>query len=86
VQDKKRHDLEGVRAFINDLFDDNVKGVLTLATYHRSKGREWPRVMLIEHATRCPTPYAKQEWQLRQEDNLAYVAITRAQRELLFVN
>jgi superfamily I DNA/RNA helicase len=86
VQDKKIHDLEGVRAFINDLFDDNVKGVLTLATYHRSKGREWPRVMLIEHATRCPTPYARQDWQLRQESNLAYVAITRAQRELLFVN
>ena len=86
VQDKGLHDLYGVRAFITELFDDNVKGVLTLATYHRSKGREWPRVMLIEHATRCPTPYAKQAWQLRQEDNLAYVAITRSQRDLVFVN
>jgi superfamily I DNA/RNA helicase len=78
--------LDDVRVFINNLFDDNVKGVLTLATYHRSKGREWPRVMLIEHATRCPTPYARQAWQLRQEDNLAYVAITRAQSDLVFVN
>jgi DNA helicase-2/ATP-dependent DNA helicase PcrA len=80
--------LDDVRVFINDLFSDDVskKGLLTLATYHRSKGREWPRVMLIEHAKRCPTPYAKQAWQLRQEDNLAYVAITRSQRDLVFVN
>ena len=86
VQDRQQHDLDSVRAFINNLFADNVTGVLTLATYHRSKGREWPRVILVEHATRCPSPYAKQAWQLKQESNLAYVAITRAQRELVFVN
>jgi ATP-dependent DNA helicase UvrD/PcrA len=69
------------------LFSDDVtkKGLLTLCTYHRSKGREWPRVMLVEHAKRCPSPYAKQAWQLRQESNLAYVAITRSQRDLIFV-
>jgi superfamily I DNA/RNA helicase len=80
--------LDNVRAFINDLFSDDVskQGLLTLCTYHRSKGREWPRVMLVEHATRCPSPYAKQDWQLRQESNLAYVAITRAQSDLVFVN
>jgi ATP-dependent DNA helicase UvrD/PcrA len=84
-QQRQAANLDDVRAFINNLFADNVKGVLTLATYHRSKGREWPRVILVEHGKRCPTPYAKQAWQLRQEDNLAYVAITRAQRELMFV-
>ena len=75
---------DDVRDFIRTLFADNVKGVLTLATYHRSKGREWPRVMLIEHSTRCPSPYAKQAWQLEPGRNLAYVAITRAQRKLVF--
>jgi DNA helicase-2/ATP-dependent DNA helicase PcrA len=87
VQDKKLHTLDGVRAFITNLFDDDVskKGVLTLCTYHRAKGREWPRVILAEHGTRCPSPYAKQAWELRQEDNLSYVAITRTQRELVFV-
>lgn len=73
-------------AFVESLFADDVRGVLTLCTYHRSKGREWPRVMLIEHASRCPSPYAKQDWQKRQESNLAYVAITRAQQTLAFVN
>ena len=85
VLEKGRHDLQGVRDFINDLFADDVKGVLTLCTYHRSKGREWPRVMLVQHGTRCPSPWAKQEWELRQEHNLMYVAYTRAQNELVFV-
>jgi hypothetical protein len=43
------------------------------------------RVMLLEHAQRCPSPWAKQDWQRRQEQNLAYVAITRAQQELIYV-
>jgi DNA helicase-2/ATP-dependent DNA helicase PcrA len=95
VKAKKLTSLDAVRKFISDLFCDNVaegdpeKGrlpMLTLATYHRSKGREWPRVMLLEHSKRCPSPWAKQEWELRQESNLAYVAITRAQRELIYVD
>ena len=70
--------------FIDDLFADGNDEVLTLATYHRSKGREWERVILIDHVSYCPSRYAKQEWQLVQEDNLAYVAFTRAKAELLF--
>ena len=85
VQDKGLNDLNDVRAFINAMFADDVAGVLTLCTYHRSKGREWQRVMLLEHSKRCPSAYAKQEWQLRQEQNLAYVAITRAMQTLVFV-
>ena len=85
--------LDAVRDFINELFADNVSEgdhgrppMLVLCTYHRSKGREWPRVFLLEHATRSPCPWAKQEWEQRQEANLAYVAITRAQRELVYVD
>jgi superfamily I DNA/RNA helicase len=95
VRAKKLSSLDDVRAFIRNLFADNVSEgdpdenrppMLVLATYHRSKGREWPRVMLIEHAKRCPSPWARQEWEQRQESNLAYVAITLAQRELIYVN
>lgn len=75
-----------VVAFIDGLFSDDVKGVTTLATYHRSKGREWPRVFLINHAGLCPSRAAKQQWQLEQEANLAYVAFTRAQHTLAFIN
>lgn len=71
--------------FIGRLFADGATNVIVLATYHRSKGREWPRVFLWEHSERCPSKAARQEWQLAQEDNLAYVAVTRAQRELIWV-
>lgn len=75
-----------VTSAIADLFGDDVKkGAVTLATYHRSKGREWPRVFLYEHATRCPSRAARQPWQLEQEANLAYVAITRSKGELYYV-
>jgi superfamily I DNA/RNA helicase len=86
VTAKGQHSLTAVRDFINNLFSDDVRGVLTLATYHRSKGREWNRVFLWEHATRCPSRAAKQEWQKLQEQNLAYVAITRSKNILTFVN
>jgi superfamily I DNA/RNA helicase len=85
VRAKGDQSLDGVRAFINDLFADNVTGVLTLCTYHKSKGREWLRVFLFQHAARCPSKWAKQAWELQQESNLAYVAITRAQRDLIYV-
>ena len=73
------------KAFIEKLFGDDVKDAIVLATYHRSKGREWGRVILFEHSQRCPSRAAKQDWQKAQEENLAYVAITRAQRELLYL-
>lgn len=82
VNGKGLNNVSDVIEFINNLFADDVKGVLTLATYHRSKGREWGNVFLWEHAARCPSRAAKQAWQLAQEENLAYVAFTRAMRTL----
>lgn len=86
VTAKGQHDIGAVRQFITDLFADDVRGMLTLATYHRSKGREWQRVFLWEHATRCPSKMARKPWQIHQENNLAYVAITRAKHTLTYVN
>lgn len=84
--ERKQTSISDVEVFINNLFADDVRGVITLCTYHRSKGREWPRVSLWEHSTRCPSRAARQPWQLQQEDNLAYVAMTRAQEKLVYVN
>ena len=83
--DRNLHDVADVVSAIDALFGDGVKGAVTLATYHRSKGREWPRVFLFEHDARCPSKAARQPWQRQQEDNLAYVAITRAQQTLAYV-
>lgn len=77
--------ISDVCAFISNLFADGPTACIVLATYHRSKGREWDRVILIDHYERCPSPYAKQPWQLRQEYNLRYVAETRAKKSLVIV-
>lgn len=70
---------------IDFLFGDTGANVLRLCTIHRSKGREWNRVYLIGRNRYQPSPYAKAEWEHRQEDNLAYVAVTRAKVELVEV-
>jgi len=72
--------------FIDNLFADGDKACIILATYHRSKGREWKNVFLWEHSTRCPSKAARQEWQIKQEANLAYVAVTRAMQTLTYIN
>lgn len=78
-------DVSAAVAFIEGVFADNVTGMLTLSTIHKSKGREWPRVFWLDRAGTCPSKYARQAWQLGQEDNLCYVAATRAQEELIEV-
>jgi superfamily I DNA/RNA helicase len=73
---------------IEDIFDTegSKKGqLLTLASIHRSKGREWQRVYWLGREAYQPSPYARRDWQLRQEDNLCYVAATRAMSELIEV-
>jgi superfamily I DNA/RNA helicase len=87
VQKAGQQRVEDVVAFIENLFGDDVdpKACVTLATYHRAKGREWGDVFLIEHHQRCPSKAARQDWQRLQESNLAYVAFTRAMRTLTFL-
>ena len=69
---------------VDSLFSDKAKGVITLSTIHKSKGLEANRVLLLDRHL-MPSKYAKLDWQKRQEDNLMYVAITRAMKELIYV-
>lgn len=71
-----------VVADIDQLFADEVRGVVTLSTGHKAKGREWPRVYWLEAAQRMPN---LKDWELVQEDNIKYVICTRAQEELVLV-
>lgn len=84
VNDRGEHSVSAVVSFIQTLFADGADHVITLATYHRSKGREWQRVILWEHASRCPSKAARQQWQKDQERNLTYVAFTRTKSVLVF--
>jgi superfamily I DNA/RNA helicase len=78
-------DLGCVERKIETMFADNAP-TLTLSTVHRSKGREWPRVFILGRRQYMPSSFARQDWQLVQEENLIYVAITRAQSDLVYVD
>lgn len=82
-------DADCVRTKIMDMFQDSEherKPTLCLSTIHRSKGREWQRVFLLGKNLYMPSSFARQEWALTQESNLLYVAVTRAQSELVYVD
>lgn len=69
---------------INTLFS-NENGCLTLSTIHKAKGKEWRRVLILDR-WRMPSKFARQDWQQLQEQNIEYVAYTRAMLELLFAD
>jgi superfamily I DNA/RNA helicase len=76
-------------ASIDKMFGDTPVGqvpdVLVLSSVHRSKGLEWNRVFLLDRQQFMPSKAAKKDWQKLQEDNLIYVAVTRAKQELVEV-
>lgn len=77
--------IPAVVASIESLFADNVESMLVLSTGHKSKGREWKTVFLLDMDGTIPSPYARKAWQMEQENNLAYVMVTRAQETLIDV-
>jgi len=64
--------------------EDSNKGIV-LSTIHKSKGLESDSVFILRPHL-IPSQYATEDWELRQEDNLKYVAITRARKLLVFIN
>lgn len=72
---------------LNELFGDDVsKGFVVLSSVHKAKGREWPRVFILGYADWMPHKMAKMPWEQEQEQNLIYVAKTRAEQTLVLVN
>lgn len=71
-----------LRAQITTLFAKKPDGTqapfVTLMTAHKSKGLEFKRVFGYGNNAWFPSRYARQDWQLAQEDNLLYVLWTRA--------
>jgi superfamily I DNA/RNA helicase len=69
---------------IYGMFSDGASPI-TLSTIHKAKGLEFPRVFIIQ-PEKLPLIWKNQSPdQFKQEMNLKYVAITRAKRELYFV-
>lgn len=67
---------------IENLFADTPSGQkankVVLMTAHRSKGLEFRRVFGWGRDHYFPSPFAKLDWQLEQENHLMYVLYTRA--------
>jgi DNA helicase II / ATP-dependent DNA helicase PcrA len=85
------HDDDPVQAItdtINMIFKDTdgrpVRSI-TLSTVHKAKGREWDTVWLYGRNIWMPHRFAKQLWEIEQENNLIYVAVTRAKTRLVEV-
>lgn len=58
---------------------------IELSTIHKSKGRE-ADVVYILNENLIPSPFASSPEELKQEENLRYVARTRAKKELYYLN
>jgi len=84
-RERRQDNVTAVVERIKGLFEDNIVGLLTLSSIHKSKGREWPTVYWLDRAGTCPSRFARQEWQQEQEQNLCYVAATRAMTSLVDV-
>lgn len=85
---RKTNDPGNLSATIKEIFRDDVEAV-KLMTIHRSKGLENDRVFVVDNFNgkrTIPSSYASQGWELIQERNLLFVAITRSKKELIYIN
>jgi len=68
---------------IDTLFSDTTSGII-LSTVHKAKGLESNTVHILNQEL-MPSKWAKKEWEREQEQNLIYVAYTRAKHKLSFI-
>jgi len=75
--------LRGLTARIDGLFGE-AKGVVTLSTVHKAKGKEAENVFILPPHL-MPLPHAETPEERDAEDCVRFVAVTRAKRKLVFV-
>ncbi|MEG4294624.1 UvrD-helicase domain-containing protein [Microcoleus sp. C2C3] len=73
-----------LESYIDSLFSDEASPI-TLSTCHRAKGLEADRIFIIRPNDLPMVWGNQQDWQLEQENNLLYVALTRSRSELYVV-
>lgn len=71
---------------IDAIFKESLNASITLSTVHKAKGMEWPVVFLLDADRYMPHPRSREGWQLQQEYNMLYVAITRAKSALYYIS
>jgi len=68
---------------IQEIFSNNLTGII-FSSIHKAKGLEAENVYILRPDL-LPHPKAKKDWQIEQEKNLKYVAITRAKKNLFYI-
>ena len=78
---------EGVIAKIEGVFtDDKDKPGVRFSSIHRAKGLESRKVFILYPPDSGPRRDKMQPWEIQSEENLCYVACTRAIETLVFVS
>jgi DNA helicase-2/ATP-dependent DNA helicase PcrA len=70
---------------LNTAAKDSTAGFVTLSTVHKAKGLEFDNVFILDPWL-IPSKWAVTDEAKIQENNLLYVAITRAKQQLLYIN
>lgn len=80
--------VDDVKIRIETIFTNDKEATgIRLSSVHKAKGLEADRVFLLRpKGAEMPHPMAKLPWEVEQEYNLLYVAITRAIKELVYVS
>lgn len=71
---------------IEKIFSQENGNLIVLSTIHKFKGDERERVFILDAHKYMPIRWAKQSWAQKTENNLIYVAITRAKKELYYIS
>jgi hypothetical protein len=78
--------MTGLKDFITGKFEDTTSDdTLVFSTVHKAKGLEFDTVFILKSEL-MPHPAAKKDWQIDQEYNIIYVALTRAKKRLFFLD
>ena len=70
---------------INKVFGDTIDDSIVLSTIHKAKGLESNNIFILGDRL-MPSKFAKTDYEINQENNLKYVAYTRAKNNLYFFN
>ncbi len=69
---------------INTIFNGDETDAVELSTIHKAKGLEADNVYILMPSL-MPSKFAKKDWEVKTEQNLIYVAYTRAKKTLNFI-
>ncbi len=69
---------------INIIFSGDENDAIILSTVHKAKGMEADNIFILCPSL-IPSRLAQKKWEVQAEENLAYVAVTRAKKTLNYI-